>query len=392
LDSGGVSIFEVVSGGDKNGLRLLLARGADVNQTNKGGQTPLILAVVSGQVRLLPPLLEAGADPLLRDNTGLNAIEWAERKGFLDVASQLRERTTGDAKNQKHNLGAGQERQVPDPTTTAPPTEVSDKDLADVERSRRWIAGMKQRLDEQASRIQSPEATVSTEADAASVRRAIPESDRSSEPAQATKQTGSDVAPAQRVLEPTLATEYEGHTSSLRKCPQCNTVYNSDLVAYCAYHVVPLVDIDVPVEVPQKDETRSTVLLWLLVVITFLAAALVGLILFMPRGKPGGQSVAPSSNPTPVSVWKGTPVVEAALKTKIVDLPEAQTVLKIEKPETVAVRVRIGTDGHVSSVQSPPGNEELRRAAMDAARKATFSPDKLRGRETVGTITYTFNP
>ena len=392
MDSGGVSIFEVVSSGDKNGLRLLLARGAEVNQTNKSGQTPLIVAVVSGQVRLLPPLLEAGADPLLRDNTGLNAIEWAERKGFLDVASHLRERTTGDAKNQKHNLGAGQERQVHDPTATSPPTEVSDKNVAEVERSRRWIAGIKQRLDEQASRIQSAEDNVSTKVDAASARRAIPESDRFSEPAPTIKQTVSDVAPVQPAHEPTLAMESGGRSSSLKKCPQCNTVYNSDLVAYCAYHVVPLVDIDVPVEVPRKDETRSTVLLWLLVVITFLSAAIIGLILFMPRGKPGGQSVAPSSNPTPVSMWKGTPVAQAALKTKIVDLPDAQTVLKIENPETVVVRVRIGTDGHVSSVQSSTGNEELRRAAMDAARKATFSPDKLRGRETVGTITYTFNP
>ncbi len=350
MDSGGVSIFEVVSGGDRNGLRLLLARGADVNQTNKGGQTPLILAVVSGQVRLLPTLLEAGADPLLRDNTGLNAIEWAERKGFLDVASQLRERTTSVAK--KPNLGGGQERPVQEPTTTSPPTEASDKHLADVERSRRWIAGIKQRLDEQATRVQPAEAKVSTEVTAASEDSVTSKSGRSIDTRpQAIEQTFSDVAPVPKVHEPHSAGP-EDQSAGRRKCPQCNTVYNSDLVAYCAYHVVPLVDIDVPVEVPQKDETRSTVLLWLLVVITFLAAALVGLILFMPRGKPGGQSVAPSSNPTPVSVWKGTPVVEAALKTKIVDLPEAQTVLKIEKPETVAVRVRIGTDGHVSSVQS----------------------------------------
>jgi len=157
--------------------------------------------------------------------------------------------------------------------------------------------------------------------------------------------------------------------------------------------VVPLVDIDMPVEVsPQKDETRSTVMLWLLVVITFLSAALIGLILFLPRGKQNEQSVAPQSKPTPVSTWKGTPVAQASLRTKIVDLPEAQTVLKIEKSETVLVRVRIGTDGHVLSVQSPSGNEELRRAAMDAARKATFSADKLHDREVTGTITYTFNP
>ena len=302
MDSGGVSIFEVVNAGDKNGLRLLLARGADVNQTNKGGQTPLILAVVSGQVRLLPPLLEAGADPLIRDNTRLNAIEWAERKGFLDIASQLRERTSGVAK--KSNVRAGQERQVHEPTTTSPPTEVSDKNLADVERSRRWIAGIKQRLDEQASRGQSAEANVSTEVTAASDGRATSKSDRSIEtPAEVIEQTSSDVARATPVHEPHSA-KSEGQSSALKKCPQCKTVYNSDLVAYCAYHVVPLVDIDVPVEGPQKDETRSTVLLWLLVVITFLSAALIGLILFLPRGKQNDQSVAPQSNPTPASMWK----------------------------------------------------------------------------------------
>jgi len=391
LDSGGVSIFEVVSGGDRNGLRLLLARGADVNQTNKGGQTPLILAVVSGQVRLLPTLLEAGADPLLRDNTGLNAIEWAERKGFLDVASQLRERTTSVAK--KPNLGGGQERPIQEPTTTSPPTEAPDKHLADVERSRRWIAGIKQRLDEQATRVQPAEAKVSTEVTAASEDSVTSKSGRSIDTRpQAIEQTFSDVAPVPKVHEPHSAGP-EDPSAGRRKCPQCNTVYNSDLVAYCAYHVVPLVDIDAPIEVPpQNDQTRSNVLLWLLVVITFLSAALIGLILFLPRGKQREQSVAPQSNPTPVSMWKGTPVAEASLRTKIVDLPEAQTVLKIEKPETVLVRVRIGTDGHVSSVQSPAGNEELRRAAIDAARKATFSADKLHGREVTGTITYTFNP
>jgi TonB family protein len=391
LDSGGVSIFEVVSGGDKNGLRLLLARGADVNQTNKGGQTPLILAVVSGQVRLLPPLLEAGADPLLRDNTGLNAIEWAERKGFLDIASQLRERTTGVAK--KDNLGAGQERPVHEPPTTSPPTEASDKNLADIERSRRWIAGIKQRLDEQATREQPAEAKVSTKITAESEGSATSKSGRSIETRpQAIERTFSDAAPVPKGLEPHLAGS-EDESQGRRKCPQCNTVYNSDLVAYCAYHVVPLVDIDAPIEVPpQNDQTRSTVMLWLLVVITFLSAALIGLILFLPRGKQKEQSVAPQSNPTPVSMWKGTPVAEASLRTKIVDLPEAQTVLKIEKPETVLVRVRIGTDGHVLSVQSPAGNDELRRAAIDAARKATFSADKLHGMEVTGTITYTFNP
>lgn len=377
MDSGGLSIGEVVASGDKDGLRLLLASGADVNEKNKGGQTPLILAVVSNQARLLPLLLEAGADPLLRDNTGLNAIEWAERKGLFDLASQLRARTVGDSRDQKRDLGAGQEKQAHE--TTSPPPEASEKNLTEVEKSRRWIAGIKQRLDEQASRRHS-EADTSIAGSAA-----IP-----STPPREIQETSSPLATVAQINEPHSGSESEPRPAPLKKCPQCGAVYNSEIVAYCAYHVVPLVDIDTLIE-EKKPESASNVLLWLLVIITFLSAALVGLML-LPRGNQNEQPVAPTSKPTSASMWKGTPVAENNLKTRVVALPEAQTTLKIDKPETVVVRVRIGSDGRVSSVQSLSGNEELRRVAMDAARKATFSPDKLRSRETAGTITYIFSP
>jgi TonB family protein len=390
LDSGGISICEVVASGDKNGLRLLLARGGDVNQTNKSGQTPLILAVVSGQVRLLPLLLEAGADPLLRDNTGLNAIEWAERKGHLDVARQLREKTTGDAKNQTRELSATQEKVVQEPATPLPPAEVSDKSLSDVEKSRRWIAGIKQRLDEKASRVQTVNVDYSTEDERPSEGEP-PELQTSSSP-QTLSQNPVSSEQDNRSQIGSLTKSKPQRAPSRKKCPQCNAVYDDDLVAYCAFHVVPLVDINAPAPVPDDDESRRNVILWLMVIITFLAAALIGLILFLPRGNQNNEGVAPSSGPKPTSMWNGTPVAGSSLKSKILDLPAAQTALKIEKPETVTVRVKIDNTGRVSSVQSSYVNEELKRAAMDAARKATFSPDKLRGRETAGTITYTFNP
>ena len=379
MNSGGLSIGDVVASGDKDGLRLLLARGADVNETNKGGQTPLILAVVSSQVRLLPLLLEAGANPLLRDNTGLNAIEWAERKGLFDVAGQLRDRTVGYSKDQKRVLGAGQGKQAHE--TSSPPPQTSEKNLADVEKSKRWIAGMKRRLDEQASRRQS--------AAGKSITGNVVISETSP---QEIKETSSPIATVPQINEPHSGPKSERRPASLKKCPECGAVYNSDLVTYCSYHSVPLVDIDTPVEEHKKPESiGSNVLLWLLVIITFLSAALVGLRL-LSRSDQNAQRAASPSNTSRASTWKGTPIAEANLKTKIVNLPEAQTTVKIEKPETVVVRVRIGSDGRVSSVQGLSGNEVLRRAAMDAARKATFSADKLGGREATGTITYTFNP
>jgi TonB family protein len=406
LDFGGTAICEIVSSGDEKGLRLLLASGADVNQTNKGGQTPLILAIVSGRVRLIPVLLNAGADPLLRDGTGLNAIEWAERKGHADVVKLLKGGSTTDAASASRKRDRETAEGVPQarPRAAASPTsEVSNKEgLSDLEKSRRWVAGIKQRLDEKANREQTPgfdksggfydvapHQSQETTADEKVLARA------ESLDTTVDQDTSNPVIASQSSSNPIIASEsssvvLEPRRSSRKKCPKCNTVYNGDVVTYCVYHVVPLVDIDTPVKVAE-DGTRKTPLLWLMVIVTFLGAALAGLFLFGPRGTQRGSTVAPSSTPSPVTMWKGTAIADSNLKTRVVELPPAQTVLKIDRSETVVVRVRIDSAGRVLSVQSALGNEELRRAAMDAARRATFSADKLHGREAVGTITYTFN-
>ena len=36
-------------------------------------------------------------------------------------------------------------------------------------------------------------------------------------------------------------------SSTRKRCPQCNAIYNSDLLAYCAHHIVPLVPVDDPI-------------------------------------------------------------------------------------------------------------------------------------------------
>jgi hypothetical protein len=48
--------------------------------------------------------------------------------------------------------------------------------------------------------------------------------------------------------------------------------------------------------------------------------------------------------------------------------------------------------GQVYWARGSGGDWLMRGAATDAAMKSTFSPDKLRGREAEGTITYTFKP
>jgi TonB family protein len=60
---------------------------------------------------------------------------------------------------------------------------------------------------------------------------------------------------------------------------------------------------------------------------------------------------------------------------------------------TIIVTIRVNRTGKVVSWRSSSGNSQFRAAAIKAARKATFSPDKLPGSgDTLGTITYNFAP
>ena len=56
------------------------------------------------------------------------------------------------------------------------------------------------------------------------------------------------------------------------------------------------------------------------------------------------------------------------------------------------VRVKLDKSGKVYWARAEGGNEALRSAATEAATQSTFSADKLRTRETEGTISYTFTP
>ena len=78
-------LTNAVQRGDEQAVSAILANGADVNETTGGGQTALILAVIFGHTNLVKLLMSAGADPQLRDNLGLNAIDWAQRRGSTDA-------------------------------------------------------------------------------------------------------------------------------------------------------------------------------------------------------------------------------------------------------------------------------------------------------------------
>jgi outer membrane biosynthesis protein TonB len=375
-------LTNAVTSGDEGTVSSLLANGADVNETTGGGQTALILAVIFGHTNLVKLLVKAGADSQLRDNLGLNAIEWAKRRGAREALEIL----TGTSQSSTLQRVEIEEPapSVLEKTTAAPEPEIQ-KTVTEDERSRRWLAGLRQRLDEQevrrANRIEAIETPTAIETPAAEPVK----------PAEPEPTTPAIVRPAvARIFEPPVEAPTPG--GKRKRCPRCNAIYNGDLVSYCAHHIVPLVDADEPIitDTPQKS---SVPLFWILVLITLSGSIVIGTILttYLFRSN---QAAAPAAQTGPPTMQRGFPELGGDLVGKEVSLPEAECPLSGSEhfAGTVTVSVKVDRAGQVYWARGSGGDWLMRGAATEAAMKSTFSPERLRGRESEGTITYTFKP
>lgn len=414
-----VPLTQAVTSGDAGTVSAVLANGADVNERTGGGQTPLILATIFGHTHLIPLLLDAGADPQLRDNLGLNAVDWAQRRGATEAIGVL----TGKANHTSRTRFETREPARPVRPARSPEEE-KPRSVSEEERSRRWIAGLKQRIAEQ-SHAEIPDGPNIFRPQSASTTPSQPEipSDPAPQPEIPAQPEPQPEIPAPApdpqpeipshppepevptqppVTEPepqaeTAVAKTEAETprrsSARKRCPQCNAIYNSELLAYCAHHVVPLVDAD---EYPIISEPPkgTPVMFWVIIVITLTGSLVIGSLItaYFYNSSPTQQAAsAPSA---PVAVQKGTPALDEALEGKAVSLPIAECPLNGQEaiPGTVVVDVIIDKSGQVIEAQASGGDWLLRGAASEAALKSTFAPEKLRGRETEGTITYTFEP
>jgi len=85
-------------------VRLLLDRGADVNEpdADSGGASlaPVHNALIMGNKALFRRLLKAGADPEQQDGEGFTPLLWASIRGYLEVAAQLVETHGADVNHQ----------------------------------------------------------------------------------------------------------------------------------------------------------------------------------------------------------------------------------------------------------------------------------------------------
>jgi hypothetical protein len=391
--SSSVSLTNAVTSGDERAVSALLANGADVNESTSGGQTALILAVIFGHTNLVQLLIKAGADPQRRDNLGLNAVDWAQRRGLSEALDSL----TNGSKPHREPSAMPVRPRIQIPTETSAETEDKETVSAD-EKSRRWIAGLKQRLHEQElKRLNRNEALaeVHIPEDTPSPLPivAIDETPAAEEIETPVVETISDPQTVQTVsttIAPSAPSAKPSSSGNRKRCPKCNAIYNGELVSYCAHHIVPLVDADAPIiSEPPKN---SPPLFWILVVITLTGSIVVGSLITTYLYKSNQASAGNAAQPT--NIQKGSPEVGGELVGKAVSLPEAEC--PVNRPEalsgTVTVRVMVDKNGQVYWARGAGGDWLMRGASTEAAMKSTFSREKLRGRETEGTITYTFKP
>jgi hypothetical protein len=421
-----VPLTQAVTSGDAGAVSTVLANGADVNERTGGGQTPLILATIFGHTHLIPLLLAAGADPLLRDNLGLNAVDWAQRRGATEAIEVLTNKRGQGSSNEARTETRSREatRPIPSVTGSAPPERNTDKhrSVSSEEKSQRWLAGLKQRIAEQSQQITDSQRDASEGTnifmrqpepppEIPELPSPTPEIPELPSPQPEIPKPGPDVpelpkpelpdvppespepTPAPRIA---IETEAPARPRSGRKrCPKCGAIYNSELVAYCAHHFVPLVDADEPPIISEPSKT-SGVMFWMIIIITLTGSLVVGSVLtaFFYGSTRAEPQQAASSPPTPTAVQKGTPVAGPELEGKVASLPIAECPLNGQEaiPGTVVVHIVIDKTGVVKSARATGGDWLLRGAASEAAMKSTFTPEKLRSRETEGTITYTFEP
>ena len=381
-------LTNAVTSGDEQAVSALLANGADVNETTGGGQTALILAVIFGRTNLIKLLMKAGADPQLRDNLGLNAVEWAQRRGLTEAVAILTNGPQESTPPKRIVIPLGEPDKTASDKSTTKREEESKESVSDAEKSLRWIAGFKQRLQEQElrrlNRNEPPPEPPPSVVEPEPVAEPEPPPEPEPEPETALVRS---VTPPPRILTPPPTTPAKSGTR--KRCPQCNAIYNSDLLAYCAHHIVPLVDADEPIF---SDPPKSNPpLFWILLIITLAGSIVAGSLIttYLYKSRQAAARIAAEQNRP---VQKGTPELGGELVGKSVLLPEAECPVKGPEPVpgTVTVRVMVDKNGQVYWARGAGGDWLMRGCATEAAMKSTFVPEKLRGRETEGTITYTF--
>ena len=90
--------------GDADTTTRLIADGADVNDTNEDGYTPMHLAAIYGELECVRLLLQNNANKEAPDNDGKTPLHWAAHEGKVECVAALLE--AGAMKNASNKGGS----------------------------------------------------------------------------------------------------------------------------------------------------------------------------------------------------------------------------------------------------------------------------------------------
>lgn len=90
-DSGETPLMKLAAAGSEEGVRLVLAHGADVDREDRLGETSLMKAARAGQSGVAMLLLDAGADPEIEDYSGRTALQFAKNARSRAVVRLLQD-------------------------------------------------------------------------------------------------------------------------------------------------------------------------------------------------------------------------------------------------------------------------------------------------------------
>lgn len=95
-EAGFTALHYACSGPDNGVTRWLIERGAELDARSPNGSTPLMMAAGYGSPDSIEVLLLAGANPSLRNDKGLTAMDFARQSGRPELVRRL-EATARDA-------------------------------------------------------------------------------------------------------------------------------------------------------------------------------------------------------------------------------------------------------------------------------------------------------
>ena len=188
----------------------------------------------------------------------------------------------------------------------------------------------------------------------------------------------------------------------LKRCPKCNTVYPDAQFSYCPHDYARLITGPELQSVSEPPPASTPITVWLLIAFVLGSSAFAAykLTAYLWQVEPPKPVAAKPAEQPPSEIKKPPFSISGMLAGREVSIPEPEYPAELQSAGIggpITVRIRVNRSGRVISAASSNGDRRLRTAAVKAATRATFSPEKLaevspRSRVVSGSITYEFAP